>query len=187
MNKTLFTAALALVLSISGFVGSLQADENNSLQKYAGSSSHSIKNLEIIGNQSSSDMTLTVNLVKAADVESSKFGSYLDDHFVLLGEAATAEIPYGEPIRFGYSSNGSVFNPGTVTLNVSSDPGYYAGYQPDGFFHLDFSEDPFNGRIEILIMGEPLPASTVTLLVALGAGALLLLYKNRRGRNAEQA
>ena len=185
MNKTLFTTALALVLSIGGFADSLQAAEETPQV-----GSYSIKNLEIIGSAAMTGKDLTVDLSKAADVDAQKFGYLIGDEnktFVSLGNAMNAPIPYGQPIRFGYGTSVDDFNPGTVTLNVSSDPGYYAGYQSDGFFHLDFSEKPFDGSIEILIMGEPLPASTVTLLVALGAGALLLLYKNRRIRGAEQA
>ena len=30
----------------------------------------------------------------------------------------------------------------------------------------DFAEDPFDGRIEVLVMGEPLPSTTVTLFLA---------------------
>lgn len=47
--------------------------------------------------------------------------------------------------------------------------------EPDGFlspysswYHTDFAEDPFDGRIEPLVVGEPLPPATATLLIALG-------------------
>ena len=109
--------------------------------------------------------------------------------FSALSKAIEVPIPLDKDITFGYGSeeDSSQFTPRTVTLNVNADPGYYTGYKSEGFFHLDFSENPFDGAIEIMVMGEPLPPSTVTLLVALGAGALLLLYKNRRTRGAEQA
>jgi len=74
------------------------------------------------------------------------------------------------------------------SITVAGDPLYYAGYNSDSFYQLDFAEDPFNGNIEILVMGEPLPASSVTLIVALGLGAAFLLYNNRRQRvRTEQA
>ena len=47
--------------------------------------------------------------------------------------------------------------------------------EPDGFlspysswYHTDFAEDPFDGRIEPFVVGEPLPPATATLLIALG-------------------
>lgn len=74
------------------------------------------------------------------------------------------------------------------SITVASDPLYYAGYNSDSFYQLDFANDPFDGNIEILVMGEPLPASHVTLIVALGLAAAFLLYNNRRQRvRAEQA
>ena len=47
--------------------------------------------------------------------------------------------------------------------------------EPDGFlspysfwYHTDFAADPFDGRIEPLVVGEPLPSTAVTLLIAFG-------------------
>ena len=101
-------------------------------------------------------------------------------------------IPLGtfsenETFQLGYASeDGNGFTPFSVTQAKSSEPNYYSGYNPDSFYQLDFAEDPFNGMIEIYIMGEPLPAPAVTLIVALAAGALFLLYKNRRQQRSLQ-
>ena len=210
MNKTLFTTALALVLSIGGFIASAQAaDESENVTSkrisfQGGTISSTVAQPLTIIAGSAREVDLKDNLTKAAgSSDSVSFGYLLNGtQFVSLSDAmknATVEetensklaaislgkFESGDTISFGYGTNASNFN--TVSLNVSADPGYYAGYKSDGFFQLDFSEDPFDGTIEILVMGEPLPASTVTLLVALGAGALLLLYRNRRTRGAEQA
>lgn len=47
--------------------------------------------------------------------------------------------------------------------------------EPDGFlspysswYHADFAEDPFDGRIEPLVVGEPLPSTTATFLILIG-------------------
>lgn len=40
-------------------------------------------------------------------------------------------------------------------------------YLGDLWYHLDFSEEPFDGRIEVLIMGEPLPSPFMTIFVSL--------------------
>ena len=101
------------------------------------------------------------------------------------------EFRRGETIQFGYAdSNGANFVKTPVALvDVKSDALYHAGFDQDSFFKLDFSEDPFQGNIEILVMGEPLPPATVTMLVALAAGAAFLFFSNRRrqARSAEQA
>ena len=97
----------------------------------------------------------------------------------------------GETIRFGYGDgNGKFIDKASASLvtDPKSDALFYAGYDHDGFFKLDFAEDPFRGNIEIMVIGEPLPPATVTLLIALAAGAAFLLYsKRRRERPAEQA
>lgn len=47
--------------------------------------------------------------------------------------------------------------------------------EPDGFlspysfwYHTDFAADPFDGRIDPFVVGEPLPSTTATLLIAFG-------------------
>ena len=101
------------------------------------------------------------------------------------GDKVSATLELGsfnptEQLQFGYGDeNGFEAIP---ELKISSDAGFHAGYNIDSFYQLDFPQDPFHGRIEILALGAPLPASTVTLLVALAAAAGLLLYNNRRTR-----
>ena len=101
------------------------------------------------------------------------------------------EFKKGETIQFGYGdSNGKFIDKASASLVSSqkSDALYYAGYNHDEFFKLDFAEDPFRGNIELMVIGEPLPPATETLLIALSAGAAFLLFsKRRRERLAEQA
>lgn len=58
--------------------------------------------------------------------------------------------------------------------------------EPDGFlspysfwYHTDFAADPFDGRIEPFVVGEPLPPATVTLLIALGMLGIMKWRKLR--------
>ena len=58
--------------------------------------------------------------------------------------------------------------------------------EPDGFlspysfwYHTDFAADPFDGRIEPFVVGEPLPPATATLLIALGMLGIMKWRKLR--------
>ena len=178
MSKTLFTAALAFVLSIGGFVVSAAS------------------NVSVKVNVVAMDGDLVSNLAASAEKSGKQFGYIMrDGKFQSLsgaiadqpqdGNVSLGEFPVTEEdgFKFGFSdSEGSEFNPVSLKLKVAGDSGFYGGFDTDGFYQLDFPEEPFDGKIDILVMGEPLPASTVTLLVALAAAAGLLLYNNRRTR-----
>ena len=47
----------------------------------------------------------------------------------------------------------------------------------NSWYPYDFASDPFDGIIEVLVVGEPLPSTTTTLIVALGF--LILVYCKR--------
>ena len=185
MKKTLFTAALVCAMTIFGFAASLQAQDSAAGKELIHNGQYSTKLLKLVNlAKNATSTSLTAKLVKVPTVEGKTFGYLYNGQFVSLGNAAesSVELPFDQLIQFGYgdaSSQNSGFEPRTVSLKVSSDPGYYAAYNNDSFYQLDFSEDPFNGYFEIVV-GKPLPAPAVTLVVALAAGALLLLYKNRR-------
>ena len=49
----------------------------------------------------------------------------------------------------------------------------------DTWYKLDFSEDPFNGVIEIYAVGQPSASVNATFVISLAA-ILLLLYKKKR-------
>ena len=180
MKKTLLTTALACVLTIGGLIASAQEKERIKEGQYLQ------KNLEIYIGKALTLDNLTVKVTDGSyPVDGKSFGYLSGSDFVTLGSAIkdkTIQLPYNQGIQFGYGTSANDFVPRSVSLTVKADPGYYAGYNSDNFFQLDFSEDPFNGLIDILVIGEPLPASTVSWLVALGAGAAFLLYHNRKRR-----
>ena len=204
MKKSFLTAALACVLSVGGLA--LFADDNGfSFDKDTGvlSSKGASESLRILVDNASGKLGLS-EFMKPRD-DGKSFGYMLNGasetgrKFVSLAtlmssiktSGNTESVSLGsfskdDTVQFGYaSSDGSGFS----SVSIGSDAGFYSGIDTESFFKLDFSENPFDGNIEIMLMGEPLPASTVTLLIALAAGAGFLLYNNRRKRacGAEQA
>jgi hypothetical protein len=213
MRKSLFTVALACVLSIGGLTVAASAENYTPQSKVAFDSasgvlsskgSESLKML-MMNPQSQADDSIGLSdfLTTIAVSGEKEFGYMLNDgqnggKFVSLAgllksvkDGDVASIVLGkfeknDTIKFGYAdADGKNFS----SVKIESDAGFHGGYDADSFFHLDFSEEPFDGVIEVLVIGEPLPASTVTLLVALAAGAGLLLFNCRRQRavRTEQA
>ncbi len=197
MKKTLFTAALTCAMLIFGTAASLQAQdsaEGNTLsQVETGKYQFSTDSLNILnGTQKKYKISLKADLVNLPKEEGKVFGYSVGGKFEPLSKVINIDPSETQVYLFGYATetDGAFkdFEQRKVSFNVSADPGYYAGYTNEGFYQLDFSSDPFDGVIDIVI-GEPLPAPAVTLVVALAAGALFLLYKNRRQRfiQTEQA
>ena len=56
-------------------------------------------------------------------------------------------------------------------MSISGEPILMGSY--DSWYWSDFSSDPFDGIIEVLVVGEPLPSSTVTFFLALGLVGLV--------------
>ena len=207
MKKTLVTIILGCAMSFMGFTASAQNQPQQAVKMSDDIFSSNVsKSLSILAVSPSDGLDLVSDLSKRTP-ENKVFGfKRSNGGFVSLADAIAdvktvpaaenarvSVIPLGtfsenETFQLGYATeNGEDFTPFSVTKAKSSEPNYYSGYNPDSFYQLDFAEDPFNGMIEIYIMGEPLPAPAVTLIVALAAGALFLLYKNRRQRQTEQA
>ena len=178
MNKTFFTAVLACVLAICSFALSaaeiLQAKMNVDLKN----------NLTTASTESTTDF----GFLRTRDGKSEfvSLSSAMESASVSDGTATVTlgdDFVSGDTIQFGYANaDGNDFSSEQFqnVLGVQSDPMFSYSYKSESFYKLDFSEDPFNGKIELFVMGTPLPASTVTLLVALGAAAAFLLYNNRR-------
>ena len=201
MKKTLVTTILGCAMAFMGFAASAQNQTQQNAVKMSDGvfSSNVSKSLSILAVSPSDGLDLVSDLSKRTP-ENKVFGfKRSNGGFVSLADAIAdvktvpaaenarvSVIPLGtfsenETFQLGYATeNGEDFTPFSVTKAKSSEPNYYSGYNPDSFYQLDFAEDPFNGMIEIYIMGEPLPAPAVTLIVALAAGGLFLLYKNRR-------
>ena len=178
MKKHLFAAALACAIAFCGFALSAEDSTTHSL---TATMSVSLKN----------------NLTTAAPEAKPVFGYRKQSGgFYSLNSILSSAIPSGDSIsisldgfadedgiQFGYASDdaGSGFTHANV--KVSSDPLFSYNYNPESFYALDFTNTAFDGNIEILNFGAPLPTSTVTLLIALSAAAGLLLYNNRRQRS----
>lgn len=71
-------------------------------------------------------------------------------------------------------------NPVFPLKTYNSDFGWYDETLGDAWYNKDFAADPFDGRIEVMIMGEPLPPTTTTLLISIALVGLLLYKKKFR-------
>ena len=206
MKKTLVTTVLGCAMAFLSFAASAQNQTQQAVKMSDDVFSSNVsKSLSILAVSPSDGLDLVSDLSKRTP-ENKVFGfKRSNGGFVSLADAIAdvktvpaaenarvSVIPLGtfsenETFQLGYATeNGEDFTPFSVTKAKSSEPNYYSGYNPDSFYQLDFAEDPFNGMIEIYIMGEPLPAPAVTLIVALAAGGLFLLYKKRRQQRSLQ-
>ena len=199
MSKKFIMAALAGFLTVGAFA--VSADDNQTVDSLT--AKDNIRILAIA--KSSSNPRLADNLAaaKATTDEGAQAGYYVvkegqtEGSFVSLAEAIKQDVTtdeqgrdvvtlgrfsQGDKVQFGFKKNDKF----TATpINVlSSDPSYYAGYNSEGFYQLDFSEMEFDGKIDVLVIGEPLPGSTVTLLLSLAALAVFMGYSRRKQQRA---
>lgn len=204
MKKTLVTAVFACAMTIFGLAAFAQEQPQ---QKQAVTfdadsnvlSSNVSKSLTMLI-AAESNVNLKEKLATVADWDGKTLGYKKNGVFISLSQAVKeakvvtegdvnvasiqlGRFKEGDIIQFGYQDAENAFH-AYASDKFAGDPNYYGGYNPESFYQVDFSEDPFNGLIEIVI-GEPLPAPAVTLIVALAAGALFLLYKNRRQRSLQ--
>ena len=192
MKKTLFTAALAFVLSLCGFVLSAQTESNTQ----APVQSSNLLKLVVASKTDAENLILGLSNLNENNSQPEVFGYKVNGEFCSLAsalqiaenagatESATnllGSFSRDTEYAFGFE-NETGFNPVGPTLHVASDPLFYGEFSSEGFYQLDFSKDPFDGMIDIYVMGEPLPASTVTMLIALAAAGAFLLYRNRKAR-----
>ena len=204
MKKTFFTVALACMVSFGCFTAyadnftpqsKVSFDNETGILSSKGSDSLAILLMNPSGDIGLSSFLTTMATTSSGEKE---FGYLQSDgsssKFVSLAEvlksidaasvdkSKVASIPLGKfkkdsTFQFGYADKkGENFS----SVKIESEAGFHGSYDADSFFHLDFSEDPFDGRIEVIVVAQPLPASTVTLLVALVASAGFLLFKNRK-------
>ena len=193
MKKSLIMAALAGFLTVCGITASAE-------DVTVSTPTMSVKNPMRILVIAKPEYNLTQKLTDAQAVVDGKTMGYLvnpgtsNAEFVSLAKAmptvtvtedpngdhiaALGRFTNGETIQFGYNTKDG-FEAAPISV-LTSDSGYYAGYNSDSFYQLDFSEMPFDGKIDILVVGEPLPSSTVTLIVSLAALAVFLGYVRRK-------
>ena len=62
------------------------------------------------------------------------------------------------------------------TMSTEAD-GYLEPYA--SWYNLDFSNDPFDGLMDILVMGEPLPSPATTLMIVLFVGGIIYCTRKR--------
>lgn len=72
------------------------------------------------------------------------------------------------------TANASYYHP-----QISSDNNFIAG-NFENYYQLDFAADPFDGRIQVMVMGEPLPTPFTTLICSLGVIGILLYCKKKK-------
>lgn len=184
MKKTFFAAALAFVMTIGGFALSAQ-----DAKSFVANMDVSLKN-NLTSNAAQLDKNFGYMLRKTVEVQEGEevkevfsFQFYsLSDAMKAAAEDGKVSFPLGtftpgDAIKFGYGSGSDFVD---APVKVASDPGYSYTYNTGTFYTLDFPGEAYDGTIEVDIIGAPLPASSVTLLVALGAAAAMLLYFNRR-------
>lgn len=186
MKKTLFAAALACALTLGGIVSYAQDGSSSLVGIDQGTNVFTSKSksenlyLTILPKASESSLAMNFAIKRGSgDAESLLTAEQI--------ESAKAKDVKGLSLSLGTFKADESFQLGVVSNNsfepfVSSEPGYYTSVNENSFYSLDFSENPFDGARDIYIMGEPLPAPAVTLIVALAAGATFLLYKNRKQR-----
>lgn len=64
-------------------------------------------------------------------------------------------------------------------LVTSSGAGERIDEHFSGWYKYDFAETPFDGRLEVYVIGEPLPTPIMTLLVTLGTVGIICMNKNK--------
>ena len=200
MNKKIIMAALAGILTVCGM--SLSAQEETPKKTIeAFSAKDTMKILAV----AKPDYKLAEKLADAEALAKEENGiiyGYIlnpdsdNAKFVSLSEALAdtsvtndgtndvvsfGRFAKGDKVQFGFYDSNSQFNPAPINV-ISSESGYYSGYNAQGFYEIDFSEMPFDGELEVLVIGEPLPSSAVTLIVALALVAAYMGYNYRKQR-----
>jgi len=54
------------------------------------------------------------------------------------------------------------YRPVTYWMTSNANESFYPGVN---WYHYDFAADPFDGRIEVLVVGEPLPSASMTIFI----------------------
>ncbi len=202
MKKSFFTAALACALAFGGTAlvaqdslfsfnnetGALSVNGASEVLNIVNKNSGKLSLKECLASRGKDGASFGYLLVRNGSKEFVSLSSLIDS---IKTNGDTESVSLGsfnrdDTVQFGYAAaDGSGFS----GVSIASDAGFYTGMDTDSFFKLDFSENPFDGEIEVILTGEPLPPSTVTLLIALAAGAGFIFLNNRKkqARCAEQA
>lgn len=193
MKKTFLTAALACVLSVFGGF-TLSADEIDVLvdkfvsENAPGLSASKVEKIKSHARKYAGKVDMS-KYMKAKSMMANKkvLGYKMNDDLASLATLLDSLDSGGEAFPIGTFGKDDLLQfenagAGNGFVSIGSDSGFHSGMDTDTFFKLDFPEAPFDGRIEVLVAGAPLPSPSVTLLVAFAAGAIFLLYNDRRKR-----
>ena len=107
----------------------------------------------------------------------SKTNEYLLHHYV----NGSYNLAYGikQPtasMKFNDFSN--VYKPTTSFLSVpAKSTEELISFSANEWYNQDFTSDPFDGRIEIYVVGEPLPSINLSLLIACIVSIAVLQYR----------
>ncbi len=191
MNKKFLMTALAGLLTVCGFAASTDVAEKGSEELRP---DKAIRILAAV----SPDYKLAQDLEETQVQSAGKTPGYKvnDGGFVSIAEATKVlsttkdnvdivllgSFSKNDKVELGYKDSSDVFHPSSIVL--TSDSGYFTGYNAESFYQLDFSARPFDGTIEVAIVGEPLPGSTVTLILSLAALAVFMGYARRKQQRA---
>lgn len=107
----------------------------------------------------------------------SKTQDYLLNHYVNISRnlAYGVEHPTAS-IKFNDFSN--IYKPTTNFSSVhAKNTEEIIPFSVNEWYNQDFTEDPFDGRIEVLVVGEPLPSINLSLLIACIVSIAVLQYR----------
>lgn len=74
--------------------------------------------------------------------------------------------------------------PNTGNLAYYGDARLPYLYIYDTWYKHDFAEEPFDGRLQVLVMGEPLPSANATIFIVLAVAGIIMWSRNKLQRTA---
>jgi len=115
----------------------------------------------------------------------SSFGASLTETLLKYYDTGYPDLTYG--IEIPVKQNLMDFSKPFITntdykiesFKINSENNIYVGFSTDKFYNLDFAEDPFDGIIEVMVMGEPSASTNLTLLIAGLLGLAMFMYKKK--------
>lgn len=102
----------------------------------------------------------------------------------LLLKDQTFDLAYGIELpkdpkpfnKFDYADM-PAYVPYKYVISETND-GHIEPYK--SWYEQDFASDPFDGKIEVFVMGEPLPSASQIMILTLGVLAILLYCRNTK-------
>ena len=119
------------------------------------------------------------------------FGNYDPKYLIEYTKNDPIPLNYGvkkaEPFKLQDFSRVKLLNE-NADSSISLNSEAIVPFSPvnDYWYIQDFAEDPFDGRIEVLVMGEPLPSVPLTIFVASIILFTLMKYKKLHNKTGFQ-